>query len=150
MLYYADPRRDLPASWKQKRIIFYAQGLKIYGQIPYILQRRLQAKFISNSMGFMGGQISAPTLESNYTLIRYRREDGQPHSEVAIKALLDWLYDDKGFEWGVAKNFYERLDLPNFWQWPAEVLEMGKEEHRWALVMLLRGAIPGQLCMEEA
>jgi hypothetical protein len=130
MAYFANPQEDLPQPWKRKRILFYAQGLKVYGQIPYILQRRLQAEFISNNAPFMGARLIAPTAEQNYTLVRYYREDGRRHSEATLEALLDWLYADKGFEWGIAKNFFERLDLPNWWQAPAEVLEIGKEEHR--------------------
>ena len=80
-MYFADPRVDLPQPWKEKRIIFYAQGVKIYGQIPYILQRRLQAEFYSNNLPWLGVRLIGPTFESNYTLVRYHRKDGQYHSD---------------------------------------------------------------------
>jgi len=121
MTYYCEPAQDLPAAWKPKRIIFYRQGIKIYGAIPYLLQRRLHAEFISNNVGSIrGARIIAPTGEANYTLVRYHRENGRPHSEPALQALLDWLYADKGFEWSIAapEHWRDRLDQPNWWQSP--------------------------------
>ena len=149
MTYYADSAKDLPVPWKSKRIVIYAQGLKVYGQIPYILQRRLQAQFISNSISCLGSRLVAPSGEDNYTVIPWRRADGGQHTEFAMDALLDWLYADKGFEVAVAtcQNFYDRLDLPNMWQSPPHVfvptleqsrslfrlaLASGKIEHRQA------------------
>lgn len=139
MTYYADPSKDLPVPWKSKRIVIYAQGLKIYGQIPYILQRRLQAQFISNSMSCLGSRIVAPSGEDNYTIIPWRRVDGEQHTITAMDALLDWLYTDKGFEVAVAtrRYFYDRLDLPNMWQSPPHVfiptLEQSRSLFRLAL-----------------
>ena len=105
-MYYADPARDLPSTIKPKQCIFYAEGLKIYGQIPYILQRKLGAKFYSNETTiFGGGRLLAPTREPNYTVVAYRRIDDRPHSEAALKALFDWLYADAGFEWAFAVEF---------------------------------------------
>lgn len=120
MTYYADPSRDLPVPWQAKRVIFYRQGLKIYGCLPHILARRVDAEFISNNGAFMGGRIIAPTSEDNYTLVRYRRANGRSHRPEAIQALLTWLYSDKGFEWSIAtpEFFNDRLDLPNWWQSP--------------------------------
>lgn len=141
MTYYADPKNDLPQPWKQKRIIFYAQGLKIYGQIPYILQRRLQAEFYSNNASFMGARLIAPTMENNYTLVHYRRADGQRHSDTILEALLDWLYNDKGFKWAIAKDFFKRIDLPNFWNWPPETFVLGESEHRPGIKQLLLTAL---------
>ena len=109
---YADPHNDLPASWRQKRVIFYQQGLKIYGQIPYLLQRRLQATFVSNVVSTRMSVIAAPTGEDNYTLVPYRRSDGTSHRLENIEALMDWLYGDSGFEWSIAvPGEYERRDL---------------------------------------
>lgn len=138
MTYYANPTKDLPQPWKQKRIIFYAQGLKIYGQIPYILQRRLQGEFYSNNVPVLGCRLIGPTMEDNYTLVRYRRpKDGKRHGDAALEALLDWLYADKGFEWAIAKDFFRRIDLPNFWNWPPETFVMGGPEHRPGIKQLL-------------
>lgn len=139
MAYWANPQTDLPKAWKQKRIIFYAQGLKIYGQIPYLLQRRLQAEFYSNNAPFGGARLLAPSFEQNYTVISYRRKGGDPHSQEAVEALLNWLYADKGFEWAIAKKFNKRIDLANFWNWLPEVWEMGTEERRPELLQLLSG-----------
>lgn len=138
MTFFANPSQDLPQPWKQKRIIFYAQGLKIYGQLPYILQRRLQGEFFSNDMSFMGGRLWGPSFENNYTLVRYRRaKDGKRHSDVALEALLDWLYADKGFEWAIAKDFHRRIDLANLFNWPPETFVLGGPEHRPDIKQLL-------------
>ena len=137
MTNFADPREDLPAPWKPKRIIFYAQGLKIYGQIPYILQRRLRAEFISNSVGIMGARLTGPTMERNYTLVRYRRKGDQSHSSATLEALLDWLYADKGFEWAIALDYYKRIDLPNLFNFPAEAWMPGGLEQRVNIKQLL-------------
>lgn len=135
--YWANPQTDLPAPWKAKAIIFYAQGLKVYGQIPYILQQRLQAEFYSNNAGLWGGRLCAPSFERNYTVVPYRRKDGNPHRQEIIKALLDWLYADKGFEWAIAKDFHRKIDLPNFYNWPPDIWEMGKPEQRSEFAKLL-------------
>lgn len=137
MTYFADPREDLPAPWKPKRVIFYAQGLKIYGQIPYVLQRRLQAEFVSNDVSFFGGRLVGPTAERNYTLVRYCRQDGQSHGDAALEALLDWLYADKGFEWAIALDYHKRIDLPNLFNWPPEVWMPGGPEQRPDIKQLL-------------
>jgi hypothetical protein len=137
MTYFANPREDLPAPWKPKRIIFYAQGLKIYGQIPYILQRRLQAEFISNDVGVLGGRLVGPTAECNYTLVRYRRQDDKPHSDAVLEALLDWLCADRGFEWAIALDYYKHIDLPNLFNWPPETWVPGGLEQRPDIKQLL-------------
>ncbi len=138
MPYFAS-KDDLPVPWKVKRIIFYRRGLKVYGQIPYILQRRLQAKFVSNTASLWGAKIVAPTGEDNYTIIPYRREDGQPHTDMAIESFLVWLYRDKGFEFGVAapENFNDKLDLPNWWQSPPKLLKLADNDDRPILAGLL-------------
>lgn len=143
MAYYADPQTDLPSPWKPKRVIFYAAGLKVYGQIPYILQRRLQAEFISNSApGIFGGRILAPTGEVNYTIVPRRRADGRPHGAAAVQQLLDWLMSDAGFEWGVAvPGEYERGDLrlPNWWNEEPITFVPGADGGREKLLILLGG-----------
>lgn len=112
MGFYADPRNDLPADWKPKRAIFYAQGLKVYGQIPYVLQRRLQAQFISNEFRFLGGRVRVPTAERNYTIIPFHRDDGERHSAEALDALLAWLEAGAGYEWAIAAGReFGRSDL---------------------------------------
>jgi hypothetical protein len=137
-IYFANPQQDLPQPWKRKRIIFYRQGLKIYGQIPYILQRRLHGEFYSNNIPVLGGRMIGPTMEDNYTLVRYRRpKDGQRHNDVALEGLLDWLYADEGFEWAIAKDFHRRIDLANLFNWPPEVFAPGGVEHRTDIKQLL-------------
>lgn len=109
-MYYADPVRDLPSTIKSKQCIFYAEGLKVYGQIPYILQRRLEAEFYSNDTSiFGGGRLTAPTQEPNYTVVPYHRANGRSHNNAALKALFDWLYADAGFEWAFAVEFRRHI-----------------------------------------
>jgi hypothetical protein len=103
MAFRCDPPQDLPQVWKSKRIIFYAQGLKIYGVLPYILNRRLKGEFYSNYFvqdggAFRGCGMIAPAYESNYTLVPYTQKP-----EYA-KALLEWLSEDAGFEWAIASE----------------------------------------------
>lgn len=131
MTYYADPSSDLPAAWKQKRVVIYAQGLKIYGQIPYILQRRLKAEFYSNHSVGHSLSIIAPTMESNYTVVQWKRGDGNCHSPKILESLIDWLYEGKGFTIGIATRefFYDRLDGPNVFQIPPTTFVPGGE--RW-------------------
>jgi len=79
-----------------------------------------------------------PTMEDNYTLVRFRRnKDGRRHSDAALEALLDWLYADKGFEWAIAKDFFKRIDLPNMFNWPPETFVPGGPEHRPNIKQLL-------------
>ena len=137
MSFYADPSQDLPALWKPKRCIFYAQGLKIYGQIPYILQRRLQAEFFSNNAPAFGGRIIAPTVEQNYTVVPYRRRDGAPHSQGTIDTLMDWLFADKGLEWAIAKDFDREIRGWNAYQMPPQTWIPTTEETQSEFVRLL-------------
>ncbi len=140
-------KRDLPQPWQPKRIIFYAQGLKVYGQIPYILQRRLGAQFFSNDIVlgglFAGMRIVGLTAERNYTVVPYRRPDGSPHRETAVEALLNWLYADRGFEMAVAVEFHRRIDLPNFMNLPPETWVPGLPDARPDIRQLLL-ATPGE------
>lgn len=98
MTYYADFDRDLPDPHKRKRVIFYRQGLKVYGLLPYLLQRRLKAQFFSGSMSWGRVRISMGSLESNWTAIPYTQ------TAESLSALLDWLYSDAGFEAAIASR----------------------------------------------
>lgn len=105
MTYYANLERDLPSPYHRKRVIFYRQGLKIYGLLPYLLQHKLKAQFFSGSFrvggsGFPRMRLSAGSFESNWTAIPYQ----QPPEHIA--ALLDWLYSEKGFEAAIATEDY--------------------------------------------
>ncbi len=141
MTYFANPANDLPVAWKPRRVIIYAQGLKVYGLMPYILARRLQAKFVSNDFSVLGGmsRVAAPTMDDNYTLISWLRTDGTPHGTAVIDALLDWLYADAGFQIGVATLdfFYDRLDEPNIFKSAPRTFIPAINDHvaffRWAL-----------------
>ena len=100
-MYRANLAIDLPHKWKAKRIIFYQKGLKIYGLIPHLLNRRLKGEFISNHLvisqgAFRGAGFLAPSGEDNYTVIPYAQKP--EHAEM----LLSWLYDGSGFEWAIA------------------------------------------------
>lgn len=101
MAFRCDPSQDLPQACNPKRIIFYDQGLKIYGVLPYLLNRRLKGEFYSNyyvhsSGAFCGHGMIAPAYEFNYTLVPYTQKP--EHS----KALLEWLWQDASFEWAIA------------------------------------------------
>jgi hypothetical protein len=110
MAFRCDFSQDVPEKWKPKRIIFYKQGLKIYGLLPHILNRRLKGEFFSNysvhsSGAFRGHGMIAPAYESNYTLVHYTQKP-----EYA-KALLEWLSQDAGFEWAIASPQDFNTDL---------------------------------------
>ena len=131
-MFRADLNNDLPAAWKPKRIIFYAQGLKIYGLIPHILNRRLKGEFISNhyvhSSGvFRGAGMLAPTGEANYTVIPYCQKP--EHAQM----LLDWLYEDKGFEWAIAsaQDWNENLREWNAYKEPPSVWVPASNDQGW-------------------
>lgn len=149
MSYYADPKRDLPAPWKLKRVLFYREGMKIYGQIPYILQRRLKARFYSNNAPLLGGRVIGPTLERNYTVIPYRRPDGRPHSQEALAALFDWLWSDQGFEWAIAVEWHKHIQEWNVFNAPPMTFVPGKRQIQDALIetFFLEG---GPLCLPSS
>jgi len=138
MTFYANPHRDLPAPWKQKRAIFYAQGLKVYGQIPYILQRRLGAEFFSNSGTIFGGAslLTTSSMEDNYTVVPYRQRDGTLHSQEVLNTLYKWLMADKGFQWAIAVDFHVNIKQWNAWNWPPETWIPGEPEQKEMLVQL--------------
>lgn len=143
MAYYADPRRDLPSRFKKKRVIFYEQGLKIYGQIPYILQMRLGAEFYSdNAPAAFGGRIIAMTMEPNYTVVPYKQ------SREAIDALLEWLYGGDAFEWAVAVDFYKNIRQWNALNMPAQTFVPSHNEDRWRVAQLLLTEGKGESCIE--
>lgn len=125
-------------------MVFYAEELKVYGQIPYILQRRLGAKFISNEGSiFGGGRIMAPTGEKNYTIVPYRRPDGRPHTDKALEKFFDWLYEGKGFKWAIAgpQNFYDQLDLINWWNVPPKLLKIALVSDRVDLLKMIQSGL---------
>lgn len=131
-MYRADLSRDLPMDWKPKRIVFYAQGLKIYGLIPHLLNRRLKGEFISNyfvqtSGMFRGAGMLAPTGEENYTVIGYSQRPEY------VQFLLDWLYEGKGFEWAIAgpENFQDDIREWNAGKRPPETWVPAQEDQGW-------------------
>lgn len=91
MRYRAKPSLDFPNPAKTKRILFYRLAIKVYGVLPYLLNRQVQGDFRSNDNG-----IVFLSADSNYTVVPYGLDD------LAIKALLSWLCADAGFEWGIA------------------------------------------------
>jgi hypothetical protein len=95
-MYKCDPRYDLPEKWKIKRIIFYGQGLKIYGEMPYLMKRRLRVEFFSNYHHNGQFGLIAPAMEMNYSVVPYHQ------SPDLTAALLEWLFADAGFEWAIA------------------------------------------------
>lgn len=143
MINYAQPG-DLPDDYKPKLVVVYAAGLKIYGCLPYLLQRRLQARFNSNEISSGGLRIFGPSWEPNYTVIPWRRDDGQPHSPEILQSLADWLQSGKGFTWVVAaqENFYDRLDA-NFFRSRPEVWqpESAQADPQGLLALLEKGGI---------
>lgn len=131
MGYRADFSQDLPADWEPKRIIFYAQGLKVYGLLPHLLSRRLKGEFISNvamlSGWARGAAIAAPTGENNYTVIPY----AQKPEHAAM--LLDWLYAEAGFEWAIAasENWHDSIREWNAYKQPPSTWVPASNEQGW-------------------
>jgi hypothetical protein len=83
MRHPVDFDKDIPSAGKQKEVLFYQTGLKVYGVLPYILHRKLRAEFCSSS----------DARENNFTLISYQQKSEN------VQALADWLYKDSGFVW---------------------------------------------------
>lgn len=133
MSYYANPQSDLPSPFRRKRVLFYALGLKIYGQIPYILSRRLRARFISNQIGFMGGRLAFPSGEENWTAVPYQQKP-----EVA-EMLFAWLKEDAGFEWGIAREWDDDIHAPNAWRTPPHTWVPGIEGMKEGFQRVLGG-----------
>lgn len=116
MPYYADLNADVPAPYKPKKVVFYRQGLKIYGLLPYRLQRLLKAQFFSNSMSWGRVRISGGTFEANWTAIPYQQ------SQENMSTLLDWLYSEAGFQVALASPAHWNDDIfsPNVARMPPE------------------------------
>lgn len=119
MTYFANLQEDLPSAWHRKRVIFYQQGIKIYGLLPYLLQRKLKAQFFSGSFsvggnGFPRMRLSTGSFEANWTAISYQQ------SRENISALLDWLYSEKGFKVAIAsaENWHDDIFSANMWRMP--------------------------------
>lgn len=114
MSYRADLHRDLPSTRNPTRVIFYQQGLKVYGLLPYLINRKVKGEFYSNyyvhdSGWFAGSGIVAHTNEPNYTVVPYSQ------SPETAKLLWDWLHSDAGFEWAIAskQEFYRNICQAN-------------------------------------
>jgi hypothetical protein len=126
---------DLPDPNAPKRVVFYFAALKIYGVIPFLLTRRVRGEFISNEWSSGAGGISfvAPTGEANYTLVPYQQSPASAH------ALLDWLYADAGFQWGIAEAFATplcELRQVNWMRWPVTVWHpAGKRREGFSAVL---------------
>lgn len=150
MPFYADPQEDLPQPWKRKRIVFYAVGMKIYGQIPYILQRRLGAEFYSNNAPFLGGRLIAPTLERNYTVVPYHRDDGTRHNDEILESLMGWLIEGEGFEWAIAgpRDFNKEIRRWNAWESPPDTWIPG-EKCNDAISAAMLGEIRPLLALQD-
>lgn len=142
MTAYASPD-DIPNPYKAKLVIVYAQGLKIYGQIPYLLARRLHAIFVSNQNSFMGGgTIWFPSAEDNFTAVPWRRPDGEPHSPETIQALTGWLQSGKGAIYLVAapENFNDSLTRFTPWRGTPKVWQPKESDPTLDLPALMRSS----------
>lgn len=93
-----DFQRDIPDDRKPKRIVFYANGLKIYGVLPFVLNRKLNGKFCSGLKG--SGD------EDNYTIVGYSQ------TPTRVQELADWLYGGAGVEWGIAETIERLTERP--------------------------------------
>ena len=141
MTSYAAPE-DIPTPYRAKLVVIYARGLKIYGQIPYLLAKRLEAQFISNEISIAGGgSIWGGTAEPNWTVVPSRRDDGQPHTPETLQALIDWLQADKGFVATVAtpEYYYDRLDSNWGRQAPRVFQPTGYTSDSQTLLALIQG-----------
>jgi len=116
-VYYGDLYDDLPKASKCKRAVFYSRGLKVYGMLPHLLNRRLKGEFRSNHVANGPLQAIAPTLEANYTVVPYRQ------SPANTQRLMDWLLDGVGFEWAIAspQDWSQDILLGNAFQYPPKV-----------------------------
>jgi hypothetical protein len=123
---------DIPDKSKQKRIIFYQQGFKIYGLLPYILNRKLKGEFYSNhfthdSGAFRGMGVIAPAYELNYTVVPYSQDS------VKAKLLIDWLLDGSGFEWAIALDFHADIKQGTaFTNKNPDIWAPGKHDGGWS------------------
>ncbi len=88
-----DFENDIPSAEKTKKIIFYPNGLKIYGVLPYLLNRKLKGEFASSLLY---------EDESNFTVVGYQQKPEY------VQTLVNWLYSGAGFEWAIAQP-HEKL-----------------------------------------
>jgi hypothetical protein len=93
---YQPHSEDYIAAFQRKKIVFYAVGLKIYGQLPHKINRLVGGAFRSNQTATM----RFPTGERNYTMVRFDL------SAEAAEALWAWLHADAGFQWAVAQEAF--------------------------------------------
>lgn len=135
MPYYADFEHDLPNAYKLKRIIFYRQGLKVYGLIPYILARKLHAQFFSGSISWGNVRVSMGSYEHNWTAIPYEQ------SPDKVGLLLDWLYQDKGFEVAIAsrEDWNDSIFSSNVFRVPPHVWCPINEGGQEGFLQIVRG-----------
>lgn len=82
-----DFRADLPSEKKYKEIIFYPKHLKIYGILPYLLNRKVSGRFCSTI---------SRCAEPNFTVITYNQ------SPEVVRELFEWLSEGVGFNWSIA------------------------------------------------
>ena len=128
-MWRANMPADQPNMHTPKRVLFYAAGLKIYGLLPYLLNRRVRGQFRSNA------HIAAvfPTWERNYTIVPYQQ------TPEAAAALLDWLYADAGFEWGIAEDWHAALLGANAFNDPPCVFHLANRAVHAGFSTVLRG-----------
>lgn len=149
MTYYADLSNDLPVPYKRKRVIFYQQGLKVYGLLPYLLQKKLKAQFFSGSISWGNVRISAGSFEDNWTAIPYQQ------SSTNLIFLLDWLYSDSGFEVALAskEDWEDNIFLGNIFHMPPHTWYPLGEEVRQGFLQITehptRKGIIGLLALPE-
>ena len=93
-----DFHQDIPSSSKVKNIIFYPDGLKIYGLLPYLLSRKLSSRFSSSFI---------QCAENNFTLVSYNQKPEH------VQALVDWLYSEARFEGAIASAGERLSDTPD-------------------------------------
>lgn len=127
MSYRADLAHDTPSVTKKKRIIFYRGGLKIYGLLPYILQKKLKAQFFSNTPVGGGVMMLLPSHEDNWTAVPYDQ------SPERLQSLLDWLYSDAGFEVALAsrESWEDDIFSANIMNHPPSVwFPLGQDTHK--------------------
>lgn len=136
MTYYADLVHDLPTPYTVKRVIFYRRGLKVYGLLPYILQRKLKAQFFSGSIRWGNVRISAGSFESNWTAVPYNQ------SPEHVIALLNWLYSDRGFEVALAaqEDWDDNIFSGNVYRMPPSTWFPVGDEQRSGFVQVAGGS----------
>jgi len=141
MRHYADMNNDLPSPYHPKRAIFYRQGLKVYGLLPYILQRKLKAQFFSGVVSWGPGvRIMVGSWEPNWTAIPYQQ------APEKVQALLDWLYSEQGFEVAIASSddWDDDIFSSNFMRHPPQVWYPVQREARPGYMRVFERQLPEQ------